>query len=219
MKKQSILLAALLASSATIAAAQNAPGRTDPGSQSPAAAPSASPGQMKDAGDSGKSGSPSMSKDMPSDKSGPTSPAPKGDKGAEKRTPDDDKRDRASDDKQADPPTRKADDGKGDSKRDKAADKSPGDAAGKGSVVNVPTETKTKVKTVFTRNRVEPARNLNISVSVGVAVPRSVVLHTIPEEVVVIAPAYRSYRYFLVDNRVCIVDPRTYEIVDIIIIA
>ena len=29
-------------------------------------------------------------------------------------------------------------------------------------------------------------------------------------------PAYRPYRYFVVDERICIVDPATYEIVDVI---
>ena len=36
-------------------------------------------------------------------------------------------------------------------------------------------------------------------------------------DIVVIVPAYRRYQYFIVGERVCIVDPDTYEIVEIIV--
>ena len=58
----------------------------------------------------------------------------------------------------------------------------------------------------------------DFSINVGVAVPRTVKLYSVPEEVVILVPAYRSYRYFLIDDRICIVDPETFEIVDVIII-
>jgi hypothetical protein len=38
----------------------------------------------------------------------------------------------------------------------------------------------------------------------------------LPASVVAIVPAYRSYRYFVADERICIVDPASYEIVDVI---
>ena len=38
----------------------------------------------------------------------------------------------------------------------------------------------------------------------------------VPASVIAIVPAYRSYRYFAVEDRICIVDPATYEIVEII---
>ena len=60
--------------------------------------------------------------------------------------------------------------------------------------------------------------NVNISVNVGVAVPRTVELYAIPEDIIIIVPGYRRYRYFVVGDRICIVDPDTYEIVEIIII-
>ena len=70
----------------------------------------------------------------------------------------------------------------------------------------------------FAKHRGKSA-NVNISVNVGVAVPRTVELYAIPADIVVIVPTYRRYRYFVVGDRVCIVDPATYEIVEIIIIA
>lgn len=105
-----------------------------------------------------------------------------------------------------------------------ASDKDKGKQAagknGKGSsgAVSLSQEQRTKVQGSFAKHKRQSA-NVNITVNVGVAVPRSVELYAIPQDVVVIAPAYRRYRYFVVDNRICIVDPATYEIVDIIIIA
>jgi len=74
------------------------------------------------------------------------------------------------------------------------------------------------VKTSFARHKGKSA-NVNISFNVGVAVPRTVELYAIPEEIIVIVPGYRRYRYFVVGDRICIVDPDTYEIVEIIVIA
>ena len=94
-------------------------------------------------------------------------------------------------------------------------------AGGKGdkaALSKVTPEQKTQVKTIFTKHRVEPA-TINISVNVGVAIPRETRLYSVPEDILVIAPAYRDYRYFIIGDRVCIVDPDTLEIIDIIVIA
>ena len=90
----------------------------------------------------------------------------------------------------------------------------------RGSIASVTSEQKTRIKTVFSRHHVEPARNLNVAVNVGVALPRSVHLYPIPEDIIVIVPDYRGYDYIMLDDdRVAIVDPETYEVVDIIEIA
>jgi len=58
---------------------------------------------------------------------------------------------------------------------------------------------------------------LNISVNVGARVPRSVRLLALPVALVEFAPAYRGYNYVVLeDETICIVDPRSYEIVDVI---
>ena len=76
---------------------------------------------------------------------------------------------------------------------------------------------RTKVQTSFAKHKVKAA-NVNISINVGVAVPRTVVLYAVPEEIIVIVPGYRRYRYFFIGDRICIVDPDTYEIVEIIVV-
>jgi len=44
-------------------------------------------------------------------------------------------------------------------------------------------------------------------------------LVALPASVIALVPAYRSYQYFAVDDRICIVDPATYEIVEVITIS
>jgi Protein of unknown function (DUF1236) len=95
-----------------------------------------------------------------------------------------------------------------------------GKGGARGSITNVTTEQKTRVKSVFLSHRVAPARDLDVSVNVGVRVPRSVHFYPIPEDIVTIAPDYRGYEYFMIDEaHVAIVDPDTLEVVDIIIVA
>ena len=58
--------------------------------------------------------------------------------------------------------------------------------------------------------------NVDFSISVGTRVPRSVHFVTLPEEIVLIVPQYRGYDYFLIEDEIVIVDPRTLEIVAVI---
>jgi len=81
-------------------------------------------------------------------------------------------------------------------------------------------EKRTKVQSAFSARKSEAiVKDIDIDINVGILVPRQVTLYAVPEEVVVIVPAYRSYRYFIVDGKVVIVDPVTYEIVDVLILA
>lgn len=101
-----------------------------------------------------------------------------------------------------------------------ASEGTEGRSGGKGSITGVTEEQRTRVKSVFIQHRVAPARGLDVSVNVGVALPRSVHLYPVPEDIVLIVPEYRGYEYILLeDNRVAIVDPDTFEVVDIIVIA
>lgn len=86
--------------------------------------------------------------------------------------------------------------------------------------VKVSEQQRTSVRQrLITDRSVERVRrtNINVSINVGAQVPRSVRLHTLPVAIVSLAPAYRSYSYFVLeDETICIVDPRTYVIVDVI---
>lgn len=101
-----------------------------------------------------------------------------------------------------------------------ASEGTEGRSGGRQSITSVTTEQKTKIRGVFSQHRVEPARNLNVSVNVGVRLPHSIHLYPVPQDVIEIVPEYREYDYILLDdNRVAIVDPGTFEVVDIIILA
>ncbi len=73
-------------------------------------------------------------------------------------------------------------------------------------------------KTFLRQSNVNRVRNVNIRVEVGTRVPRTVRLAPIPAAVLTIVPQYRGYDYFLVEDDVCIVEPRTHAIVDVIVI-
>lgn len=69
----------------------------------------------------------------------------------------------------------------------------------------------------FTELRVRPTvSRVNFAVQIGTRVPRSVKLVVVPASVVAIAPFYRGYRYFVADDRIVIVEPSSYQIVDVI---
>jgi hypothetical protein len=58
--------------------------------------------------------------------------------------------------------------------------------------------------------------NVNFAVRVGTAVPRSVRLFAIPEDIVSIVPRFRHHKFFIFEEELVIVDPVTFEIVAII---
>jgi hypothetical protein len=58
--------------------------------------------------------------------------------------------------------------------------------------------------------------NVNFNVAVGVAVPRSVRVEVLPEDIVEIVPDYEGFDYVVVGDNILIIDPDSMEIVAII---
>lgn len=58
--------------------------------------------------------------------------------------------------------------------------------------------------------------NVKVDIRVGARVPRNIHLAVLPAAVISVVPAYRSYRYFVEGDEICIVNPTTYEVVDVI---
>jgi hypothetical protein len=85
-----------------------------------------------------------------------------------------------------------------------------------GASAKLSTEQRTKITSVIREQRVAPATNINFSIAVGTRVPRTVSFHPLPADVVTIYPEWRGYEYFLVNNQIIVVNPRTLEIVDVI---
>jgi uncharacterized protein DUF1236 len=61
--------------------------------------------------------------------------------------------------------------------------------------------------------------NVNFSLNVGTVVPRtSVRLVTVPTTLVEIHPAWRGYLYFIVGERIIIVEPNSHKIVAVLVV-
>ena len=72
-----------------------------------------------------------------------------------------------------------------------------------------------RLRRAFPVNRDRIAK-VRFTKRVGSRIPRSVRLFAVPAAVFAIFPYYRDYRYVVEDDVICIVDPVTYEIVDVL---
>jgi hypothetical protein len=86
----------------------------------------------------------------------------------------------------------------------------------RGAVNRLDTRKRTEFRSSITRLGVSPLRDVAFGLAVGTAIPRSVSLHRLPPTIVEIVPEYEGYDFVLVRDDIVIVDPDTYEIVDVI---
>jgi hypothetical protein len=61
-----------------------------------------------------------------------------------------------------------------------------------------------------------PRANLKVDIRIGTTLPREVRLAPLPQVIVERVPAYRGYRYVLVEDEIVIVEPRTLRVVEVI---
>jgi hypothetical protein len=76
-------------------------------------------------------------------------------------------------------------------------------------------ENKERLHRSFNMDRAR-VHNVNFDHRVGHRIPRRIHLFAIPVAVFAFFPYYEDYSYFVVDDDICIVDPRTYVVVDVI---
>jgi outer membrane biosynthesis protein TonB len=100
----------------------------------------------------------------------------------------------------------------------KAAPKTAEPSAGSpGTTTTVTTEQRTQIRqTIISESNAPRVTNVNFSLTVGTVIPRTVTIVVLPPRVVEIYPAWRGYYYFLVGDRIVIVEPDTLRIVFII---
>jgi hypothetical protein len=92
------------------------------------------------------------------------------------------------------------------------------DGSAGGSVL-LNAEQKTKIRTTVLRSGSAPKvsrSSINFNIRVGTVVPRSVHFVAVPETLVEIHPAWRGYRYFVVDEEIIIVEPSSFKIVAVL---
>jgi hypothetical protein len=79
--------------------------------------------------------------------------------------------------------------------------------------VEINKEQAVEIRTVVKEVNVHPI-DIDFHVGIGVAVPRTVVLHPLPPRIVEIVPAYADYQFFiLADGTIVIVDPVSFHVV------
>lgn len=89
--------------------------------------------------------------------------------------------------------------------------------AGGGAQASLTTEQKTKIRETVIRSSSAPrVTNVNFSVRVGTVVPRTVRFVALPSILIEIYPQWRGYHYFIVEEEIVIIDPRTLRIIAII---
>lgn len=98
----------------------------------------------------------------------------------------------------------------GDRKNGAQADRSKTDRT---KSVSLDRNQQTRISASIRGAKVKPLTKVNFSIRVGTRVPASVHLHTLPADVVEIVPEYRGYNYFVVEDRIVIVEPGSHEIV------
>ncbi|MGU3540670.1 DUF1236 domain-containing protein, partial [Methylobacterium sp. A54F] len=86
----------------------------------------------------------------------------------------------------------------------------------RGAVQRLDTRQRTEFRQSITSSSVTRVSNVNFNIAVGTAIPRSITLHTLPPAIISLVPAYRGYRFILVRDDILIIDPDTYEIIDVI---
>jgi hypothetical protein len=91
-------------------------------------------------------------------------------------------------------------------------------APGKGNAsAAITPEKRTRFHEAFGKERSAPrVDHVDFGVTVGTAIPRSVRVVAVPQEIIEIEPTWRGYEYFMVGDQIVIVDPRSMEIVAVI---
>lgn len=92
-----------------------------------------------------------------------------------------------------------------------------GQAAAGARSFNLTPENRTRIHEFAVRERNAPrVDNPNFEVSIGTRVPRSVRFVAIPRTILEIEPAWRGFEYFMIGDRMVVINPRTMEIVAIV---
>ena len=82
--------------------------------------------------------------------------------------------------------------------------------------VNLTTEQRTTIRQDVLTSNAPRATNINFSINVGTVVPSSVRVVEVPETIIKIRPAWKGYRYFVYNDEIIIVEPRTLKIVAVL---
>lgn len=218
MKKTSVLTAVSMAAMLGISGAALAQGTgMSPGSSSTPPGNTmqrqqniesgGSPGmQQNDRSGSSMSGdrmSPPQAQGTPSERGGQKSNQ------AQERSPSDAKQPAQAQDQRGPAGSKMGSDAKGDKSGATVGSASSGS-------VNLTTEQRTEIRQTVLTQSAPRATNINFAVNVGTVVPSTVHVVEVPTTIVKIHPQWRGFRYFVVNDEIVIVEPRTLKIVAVL---
>jgi hypothetical protein len=86
----------------------------------------------------------------------------------------------------------------------------------RGAAVQLSQTQRTKIQAVIGHSSAARVTNVKFNVEVGVAIPRTIHVEVVPEDIVEIVPQFEGFDYIIVGDNILIIDPDTLEIVDII---
>jgi hypothetical protein len=90
-------------------------------------------------------------------------------------------------------------------------------SASASATVNLTTQQKTEIRqTIINNNSAPRVSDVNFNIGVGTAVPASVRFAPLPNTIVSIQPAWRGYNYFVYQEEIVIVDPRSRKIIAVV---
>jgi hypothetical protein len=82
--------------------------------------------------------------------------------------------------------------------------------------VNLTTEQRTTIRSSVLTASAPRATNINFAINVGTVVPSTVRVVEVPDVIIRIHPAWKGYRYFVYNDDIIIVEPRTLKIVAVL---
>jgi hypothetical protein len=82
--------------------------------------------------------------------------------------------------------------------------------------VSLTTEQKTTIRQKVLISSAPRVKNVNFDIRVGTVIPRTVRFATLPPILVEVQPEWRGYRYFVYNDEIIVVNPRTLEIVAVL---
>lgn len=86
----------------------------------------------------------------------------------------------------------------------------------RGAAVQLSQTQRSKIQAVIGHSSAARVTNVNFNVAVGVAIPRTVHVEVLPQDIVEVVPQFEGFDYIIVGDNILIIDPDTLEIVDII---
>jgi hypothetical protein len=86
----------------------------------------------------------------------------------------------------------------------------------RGASVQLSQTQRSKIQAVIGHSSAARVTNVNFNVAVGVAIPRTVHVEVLPQDIVEVVPQFEGFDYIIVGDNILIIDPDTLEIVDII---